>query len=304
MKIVSCSNALYFIKSLNKISKKDLIGSTSSKFEDGEMLVKIDDLESLHNKNVLVIQSISGNVNDSIMELLFTLDLVSSAIPKSIHLLITYLGYSRQDRMLDSKEAFSLKVLLKLLSIKYISKIFVVNIHAPQTMGFFDIPSMDILAEDIIIENIQKRFNTDNIVLVSPDIGNAKNTINMSNKMNVEYTIGIKYRPKANESVILSLNGCDVKGKTCIIYDDIIDSAGTLCNVADLLKQQGAERIYGFIVHGVLSQKSFNRINNSPINKIFITNTIDFSEKLRYSTKLEMISITDWCIDYIRKYVK
>ena len=126
----------------------------------------------------------------------------------------------------------------------------------------------------------------------------------MSNKMNVEYTIGIKYRPKANESVILSLNGCDVKGKTCIIYDDIIDSAGTLCNVADLLKQQRAERIYGFIVHGVLSQKSFDRINNSPINKIFITNTIDFSEKLKYSTKLEMISITDWCIDYIRKYVK
>ena len=217
------------------MNKSDIICADVSYFEDRETFVKINDYEKLANENILIVQSLSNNVNDSVIELLFVLDIVKNNNPKSINVLLTYMGYSRQDRIEDLNESFSAKIIAKLLSLSYISKIFTVDIHSQQTLGFFDVPIINISTSDFVANIIENNYSNKNVVLISPDIGNIKNIVKLSNKMNFNYNIAIKYRPKANENKILSLFGDCVKGKDYIILDDIIYSAGTLCNVVEKL---------------------------------------------------------------------
>ena len=249
------------------MNKSDIICADVSYFEDRETFVKINDYEKLANENILIVQSLSNNVNDSVIELLFVLDIVKNNNPKSINVLSTYMGYSRQDRIEDLNESFSAKIIAKLLSLSYISKIFTVDIHSQQTLGFFDVPIINISTSDFVANIIENNYSNKNVVLISPDIGNIKNIVKLSNKMNFNYNIAIKYRPKANENKILSLFGDCVKGKDYIILDDIIDSAGTLCNVVEKLLEQKPNNIYTYITHGVLSKKSLDRINNLCIKK-------------------------------------
>lgn len=303
MKIVSCSNTNNFVNTLQNFNKNNIIFNSISKFEDGEMLVKIENEKDLKNEDVLVIQSISNNVNDAIIELLFTLNIVKNSMPKSVFLLITYAGYSRQDRIENLNECFSSKVLFNLLSYNFLSRVFIVDIHAPQTMGFFNVPNINILVKDFIIKYIRDNFDLKNAVLISPDIGNAKNVINIASCIGIEYGIAIKYRPKANENKIISLIGADVSEKNCIIIDDIVDSAGTLCNVANVLKQNNANIINAFITHPVLSEKSVGRIKDSSLNNLYICNTIDCSKKIKNIDNIKLLSISDWCLNEIYKFV-
>ena len=300
MKLLICSNVEEFANDITIIGKKDIIYNQLSRFEDGEMVVKIDNIKKLNNEDVLVIQSISNNVNDSLIELIFTLDVLKNANTKSIKLLLTYAGYSRQDRVSSFNESFSFKIVGEMLSKYFISKIYLVDIHAPQTIGFFNVPCINIDVQDFICDLIKDKYKDP--LLVSPDVGNVKTIISASQKLDIEYSVAIKYRPCPNENKILSLVGASVENKDCIIIDDIVDSAGTLCNVAERLAKNGANNIVAYITHPVLSKKAFERIKNSYITKLYVSNTINSLNKIEeISSKVEVFSLTDWVLNKIIK---
>ena len=299
MKILSCRNAIDFASSITEVKKKDILFNIISNFEDNEMLVTIPDYKDLRDEDVLVIQSLSTNVNEALMELMFTLDLVNSSSPKSVKLLLTYMGYSRQDKQDRPQEAFSAKVIANILSLNYIKKIYVIDIHAGQTMGFFNIAAANIETDDIISELINKKLYNKNTVLVSGNYENLKKIIFLSKELNLEYAIALKYRPAASQNKILSTVGADVNGKDCIIIDDIIDSAGTIADISEQLFKHGAETISAIVTHGILSYKSIERIKNSKISKLFISNTIDSREKIRYIKQVETFSISNYALKNI-----
>lgn len=298
MKIIVCSGANEFCNDISIIKREDILYNNISYFEDNEMLVKLDDYKNVKNEDILVIQSISNNVNNKLIELLFIIDILNTLDVKSIKVLLTYAGYSRQDTINNINESYSFKIISKMLSQQNISKIYLIDIHSAQTTGFFNIPCENILTQDFICNLIKNQFN--NPLLISPDVGNIKNIIKISHKLNIEYNFAIKYRPKANENKILSLIGSSVENKDCIIIDDIIDSAGTLCNVAEKLVKNGANNVIAYITHPVLSKKSFERIKNSYITKLYITNTINVKDKIQYlENKVQVFSISNWILSKI-----
>ncbi|MDR2778189.1 MAG: ribose-phosphate diphosphokinase [Rickettsiales bacterium] len=302
MKILSCSNSVNFVKNLSFIGKEDILFTELSSFEDGERLVRIRNQSLLQGEKVLVIQSLSGNVNDALMELLFALDIVRNSVPSEVYLLITYMGYSRQDRVESLADAFSARVVAQMLSLSFINRLFVVDIHAAQSLGFFSIPSVNLNVDEFIVKEIVNSYNLSDIVLISPDTGNVKSIIAISNQIDVEYSIAIKYRPQANENKILSMVGYDITDKICVIIDDIVDSAGTLCNVAEKVAKRGARDILAYITHPVLSGKAMDRINNSYITKLFVSDSIDLKEKTATSRKIQEFSIANWCLEKILQY--
>jgi ribose-phosphate pyrophosphokinase len=304
MKILSCLSSVNFVNNLSSIDRKDILFTEISSFEDGEKLIRIKNQDLLRGEKVLVIQSLSGNVNDSLMELLFALDIVRNSVPSEVYLLITYMGYSRQDRIESLTDAFSARIVAQMLSLNFIGRLFVVDLHAPQSLGFFSIPSVNLNVDEFIVKDIVNKYNLDDIVLVSPDTGNVKSIIAIANQINVEYSIAIKYRPQANENKILSMVGYDVADKICIIIDDIVDSAGTLCNVAEKVAKKGARDILAYITHPVLSGRALERINNSHITKLFVSDSIDLKEKASASRKIQEFSIANWCLEKILHYTR
>ena len=298
MKLLICSGATEFSDNLGVVDENSEVHNTVFRFEDNEMCVRIDDLKSLINEDVLVVQSLSNTVNDNIIELLFTLDVLKNIDTKSVKLLITYAGYSRQDRVEGINESFSFKVLAKMLSNQNLNKIYFVDIHASQTAGFFDVPAINIDTQDFVCDLIKNKY--ENPLLISPDVGNVKKIVSLSNKMSLDYSIAIKYRPRPNENKILSLVGASVENKDCIIIDDIIDSAGTLCNVAERLAKNGANNIIAYKTHPVLSKKSFERINNSYFTKLYVSDTINTKEKIELiSGKVSVFSVADYVLSKI-----
>jgi ribose-phosphate pyrophosphokinase len=214
------------------------------------------------------------------------------------------MGYSRQDRIESLSDAFSARIVAQMLSLSFINRLFIVDLHASQSLGFFSIPSLNLNVDEFIVKDIVNKYNLDDIVLISPDTGNVKSIITIANKINVEYSIAIKYRPQANENRILSMVGYDITDKICIIIDDIVDSAGTICNVAEKIAKRGAKDIIAYITHPVLSGKAIDRINNSHLTKLFVSDSIDLKEKASASRKIQEFSIADWCLEQISYYTK
>lgn len=298
MKLLVCSNTEEFCNDIKIIGKNDIVYNRLFRFEDREMCVKIDNIEALDNEDVIVIQSISNNVNDSLVELIFTLDILRNANTKSIKLLLTYVGYSRQDKISSLNESFSFKIIAEMLSKSFISQIYLVDIHAPQSIGFFNIPCINISVQDFICDLIKNKYK--NPLLISPDVGNVKTIVSVSQKLDIEYSVAVKYRPNPNENKILSLVGANVENRDCIIIDDIVDTAGTLCNVAERLAKNGANSIVAYITHPVLSNKSFERIKNSYIKKLYVSNTINSFDKIEeIGNKVEVFSLTDWVLNRV-----
>ncbi|MDR2760791.1 MAG: ribose-phosphate diphosphokinase [Rickettsiales bacterium] len=297
MKILSCGGARNFVNSINCFDRRNIIHNTVSHFEDGEMCVKIDNHRDLFNENVLVVQSLSNNVNDALMELLFTLDVVRNALPKSIGILLTYMGYARQDRLENLNESFSAKVTANMLSLPFVSRIFVVDIHSAQSLGFFNLPATNIATSEFVLEDIKKKNNLSNVVLISPDAGGVKTIIKLSDILDADYNIALKYRPRANENKILSMVGHALENRDCILVDDIVDSAGTLCNVAEKLAKSGANSIIAYITHPVLSPKAKDRIKRSHITKLYLGNTIDCAKKIENLKNVEVLSLSDFCVE-------
>ena len=246
-------------------------------FADGEASVTLE--ETVRGADVFLIQSTCKPVNDNLMELLVMIDACRRASAGRITAVIPYFGYARQDRKAKSRDPISAKLVANMLTAAGANRILTMDLHAAQIQGFFDIPLDHLLGNVTFVEYFMNKFpeseyNHEDFVVVSPDVGSVGRARNFATKVHMGLAIVDKRRPKANVSEVMNIIG-DVKGKTCILYDDLVDTAGSLCNAAKaLMEVGGAKDIYACATHGVLSGPAYDRIEASPIKEMVLLNTI------------------------------
>lgn len=264
-------------------------------FADGEILVEL--LETVRDKRVYIIQSTDNPVSRNLMELLIAIDSVKRAFAKRIDVIIPYFGYARQDRKARPRQPITGRLVANLLEAAGATSIMTVEIHSTQTMGFFDIPADDLTVIGILAGYFKKKKILKDIVIVSPDHGGVKRARDMAEILNAPIAIIDKRRVKPNEAEAMNLIG-SVEGKTAIIVDDMIDTAGTLVSGIKMLKDKGAKDIYAAIAHPVLSGPAIERLENSEIKKLICTDTIKLPKEKQIE-KIEVVSISDMLADII-----
>ena len=288
MKIVSGNSNIELAKNISKYLRVPLVKATIKKFPDKEIFVEIQ--ENVRGEDVFVIQSTSFPANDHVMELLITIDALKRGSAKRISAIMPYYGYARQDRKSGPRTPISAKLVANLISIAGANRALMVDLHAGQIQGFFDIPTDNLFAAPVFIEDIKRKFDSKSTIIVSPDVGGVVRARAIAKRVDCDLAIIDKRREKAGVSEVMNVIG-DVKNKKCILIDDICDTAGTLSNAAEALKQKGAASVYSYITHGVLSKPAIERINNSPIDKMIITDSIQANIEVVNSPKIEQITI-------------
>ncbi|WP_404406637.1 ribose-phosphate diphosphokinase [Jeotgalibacillus malaysiensis] len=248
-----------------------------TRFSDGEIQINIE--ESIRGCDVFVVQSTSSPVNENLMELLIMVDALKRASAKTINIVMPYYGYARQDRKARAREPITAKLIANLLETAGATRVITLDLHAPQIQGFFDILIDHLRGVPIIAEYfMQKNFNPDELVIVSPDHGGVTRTRKLAEYLKAPIAIIDKRRPKPNVSEVMNIVG-NVEGKTCILIDDIIDTAGTITLAANALMDVGAKEVYASCTHPVLSGPAMERINSSAIKELVVTNSIALSEE-------------------------
>jgi len=290
MKLLTGNSNKVLSKNIAKYLKTKLVNSSIRKFADGEIYVEIN--ENIRGNSIFIVQSISSPANDNLMELLLVIDALKRSSAKTITAVIPYFGYARQDRKVVPRTSISAKLVSNLITNAGADRVVTVDLHAGQIQGFFDIPVDNLFATPIFAKHIKRKVKSNNIICVAPDVGGVERTRALGRNLNVGLAIIDKRRPKPGQSQVMNVVG-DVKGKTCIINDDIIDSGGTIVNAAKMLKSKGAKEIHVYITHGVLSGDAVKKIRNSPIKNLVITDTIDNSKKLKNAKNIEVLSISN-----------
>jgi ribose-phosphate pyrophosphokinase len=298
MKILTGTSNPRLSKEISKRLKLKLINTNIKRFADGEIYIEIN--ENIRGNSVFVIQSTSTPANDNIMELLLCIDALRRSSAKNITAVIPYFGYARQDRKVAPRTSISAKVVSNLITNAGASRIVTVDLHAGQIQGFFDIPVDNLFTTPMFARYIKKKFKTKNLVCVSPDVGGVQRTRGLATKIKADLAIIDKRRPEPGKSKVMNIIG-EVKGKNCIIIDDIIDSGGTIINAVEALKKAGAIDVYVFITHAVLSGEAAEKIQKSKIKKLIITDTIDNSLKVKNNSKIEVISIAPLMAEAINR---
>ena len=289
MKILSGTSNLKLSKSIAKNLKLKLINTNIRRFADGEIYIEIN--ENIRGNSVFVVQSTSHPANDNVMELLLVIDALRRSSAKTITAVIPYFGYARQDRKVVPRTSISAKLVSNLITKAGADRVVTVDLHAGQIQGFFDIPVDNLFATPIFARHVKKKIKSKNMICVAPDVGGTERARALGKLLNVGLAIVDKRRPKPGQSQVMNVIG-DVKGKTCIIVDDIIDSGGTIVNAAKALKDRGAKEVYVYITHGVLSGEAVKKIKNSVIKNLVITDTIDNNDKIKGTKNIEVLSIS------------
>ena len=298
MKILSGTSNLKLSKEISKKLKLKLINTNIKRFADGEIFIEIN--ENIRGNSVFVIQSTSNPANDNLMELLLVIDALKRSSAKNITAVIPYYGYARQDRKVAPRTSISAKVVANLLTNAGANRVVTVDLHAGQIQGFFDMPVDNLFTTPLFAKYIKRKFKNKKLICVSPDVGGVQRTRGLATKIKADLAIIDKRRPKPGQSQVMNIIG-DVKGKTCIIVDDIIDSGGTIINAVGALKKAGAIDVYVFITHAVLSGDAAQKIKNSKIKKLIITDTIDNSQKIKNNNKIEVLSISSLMSEAIKR---
>ena len=258
-----------------------------SRFSDGEIQVEIQ--ENVRGKDVFVLQSTCAPTNDTLMELMIMVDALKRASAGRITAAIPYFGYARQDRRPRSaRVAISAKVVANMLQIAGVDRIITMDLHADQIQGFFDIPVDNIYATPILLQDLRKQ-NHDNLLVVSPDIGGVVRARALAKQLNTDLAIIDKRRPKANVAEVMNIIG-DVSGRACVIMDDMVDTAGTLCKAAQVLKERGALNVFAYATHPVLSGGAAARIAASELDELVVTDTIPLREEALQCSKIRALS--------------
>ena len=270
-----------------------------SKFSDGEISVEIN--ENVRGKDVFIIQPTSEPTNSNLMELLFMADALRRASAARITAVIPYFGYARQDRRVrSSRVPISAKLVADMIAKSGVDRVLTVDLHSEQIQGFFDISVDNIYGSPVLLDDIERR-NYDNLMVVSPDIGGVVRARALAKQLNdAELAIIDKRRPKANVSEVMNIIG-EVEGRTCILLDDMVDTAGTLCSAAKALKDGGAARVVAYCTHPVLSGKAIDNINNSELDELVVTDTIPLSEQAKNSTKVRQLSMAKLLAEAMRR---
>ncbi len=298
MKILSGTSNLKLSKEISKQLKLKLVNTNIKRFSDGEIYVEIN--ENIRGNSVFVIQSTSNPANDNLMELLLCIDALRRSSAKNITAVIPYYGYARQDRKVVPRTSISAKVVANLITNAGASRVVTVDLHAGQIQGFFDMPVDNLFTTPLFARYIKKKLKNKKLICVSPDVGGVQRTRGLATKIKADLAIIDKRRPKPGKSKVMNIIG-NVKGKTCIIVDDIIDSGGTIINAVDALKKNGATEVYVFITHAVLSGEAASKIKRSKIKKLVITDSIDNSQKIKNNNKIEVLSISSLMSEAIKR---
>ena len=298
MKIIAGNSNLPLSSDVSKYLQIDLAKATIRRFADEEVYVEIK--ENIRGEDVFVIESTSYPANDNLMELLVIIDALKRASAKRITAVLPYFGYARQDRKPGPRTPISAKLVANLISTAGADRVLTVDLHAEQIQGFFDIPTDNLFAGPVFSRDIKDQFDLSNLVAVSPDIGGVVRARAIASKFGASIAIVDKRRPKAGESEVMNIIG-DVDGKDCIILDDIIDSAGTICNAADKLIEIGAKSVTAYVTHGVLTGKALSRIKDSKLKEVVITDTINNTENAKELEKIRIIPISVLLGEAIRR---
>ena len=298
MRIIAGNSNLPLSKSVSDYLGENLTNASIQRFADDEVYVEIK--ENIRGEDVFVIESLSHPANDNLMELLVIMDALKRASAKRITAVIPYYGYARQDRKPGPRTPISAKLVANLITTAGADRVLTLDLHAEQIQGFFDIPTDNLFAGPVFSKDIKEKYDIGNLVAVSPDIGGVVRARAIANKIGASIAIVDKRRSKPGESEVMNIIG-DVKGKDCIILDDIIDSAGTISNAANRIMDLGAKSITSYVTHGVLTGKALERINNSKLTELVITNSINNQDILNNGNKIRSIDISNLLGEAIKR---
>jgi ribose-phosphate pyrophosphokinase len=288
MKLISGNSNLPLAEDIAKYLSDILTDATIKRFADMEIFVEIHD--NMRGKDAFVIQSTSYPANDNIMELLVVMDALKRSSASRITAVIPYFGYARQDRKPAPRTPISAKLVADLITAAGADRILTLDLHAAQIQGFFDIPVDNLYAAPVFSRDIKERFEQGNVAVISPDVGGVVRARALAKRIEATLAIVDKRREKPGSSEVMNIIG-DVKGKDCIIVDDIVDSAGTLCNAAEALMKDGAKSVSAYITHGVLSGKALERIAASALKELVITDSIKPTDAVRALKNIRILSI-------------
>ena len=272
--------------------------ATVGRFSDGEVAVEI--LENVRGKDVFVLQSTCMPTNDSLMEVMLMVDALRRASAGRITAAIPYFGYARQDRRVRSARVpITARVVADMLTVVGVNRLLTMDLHSDQIQGFFDIPVDNIYSTPILMGDIWKQ-DYDNLMVVSPDVGGVVRARAVANRLDCDLAIIDKRRPKPNVAKVMHIIG-EVRDRTCIIMDDMVDTANTLCEAAAALKEHGARRVVAYITHPVLSGSAIERINNSQLDQLVVTDTIPLRDEAVRSPRIRQLSVAELLAETIRR---
>jgi ribose-phosphate pyrophosphokinase len=268
------------------------------RFADMEVFVTID--ENVRGEDVFVIQSTSYPANDNLLELLICIDALQRASARRITAVTPYFGYARQDRKTGGRTPISAKLVANLITRAGADRVLTLDLHAGQIQGFFDIPTDNLVAYPVMAEDIRRRHRTDDLMIVSPDVGGVVRARQLADRLDVPFAIVDKRRTAPGESEVMNIIG-EVKGRRCILFDDIVDTAGTLCNAAKAIIDEGALSVSAYVSHGVLSGPACERVTASVLDELVVTDTIEGSDIARSCAKLRRVSVAPLMGEAIRR---
>jgi len=269
------------------------------RFSDGEIFVEVE--ENVRGEDVFLLQSTSYPANEHIMEFLITLDALKRASARRITAVIPYFGYARQDRKPGPRTPITAKLVANLITEAGADRVLTIDLHAGQIQGFFDIPVDHLYARPVIVEDIKRQFpELGNVTIVSPDVGGVVRARSLAGRLGVDLAIVDKRREKANQSEVMNIIG-DIKGRDCILFDDIVDTAGTLCNAAAALMDAGAKSVSAYVTHGVLSGPAVERIAGSRLAAMVVTDSISQPDAVQGCDKIRLLSIAPLLAEAVRR---
>lgn len=302
------SNLLIFSGNANKKLANDICHELGvrpgkalvSKFSDGEVQVEI--LESVRRREVFVVQPTCAPSAENLMELLVIIDALKRASATSVTAVVPYFGYARQDRRLRSTRVpITAKVAAKMFTSVSTDRVLTVDLHADQIQGFFDVPVDNVYASPLLLADIWRSYGTENLIVVSPDVGGVVRARAVAKRLDdADLAIIDKRRPRANVATVMNIIG-DVEGKDCVLVDDIVDTAGTLCAAAAALKARGAKRVAAYCTHAVLSGPAVSNVNASQLDELVVTDTIPLSPNAQGCGKIRQLSVAELLAETIRR---
>ena len=298
MKIIACNSNRPLAEAISAYVNLPLTKASVRRFSDMEVFVEIE--ENVRGEDVFVIQSTSYPANDNLMELLVTLDALRRGSARRVTAVIPYFGYARQDRKSGPRTPISAKLVANLITEAGADRVLTMDLHAGQIQGFFDIPTDNLYAAPVMSRDIKERSNGEDLVMVSPDVGGVVRARGLAKRLNADLAIIDKRRERAGVSEVMNIIG-DVDGRRCILVDDIVDSAGTLCNAAVALSEAGASTVSAYVTHGVFSGGAVARVTSSPLESLVITDSIMATEAVRVSHNVEQLTIAPLIAEAIRR---
>jgi ribose-phosphate pyrophosphokinase len=288
MKILACNSNRVLAEAVAEYLDIPLTKANIRRFADQEVFVEI--LENVRGEDVFVVQSTSFPANDHLMELLVSIDALRRGSARRITAVLPYYGYARQDRKSGPRTPISAKLVANLITTAGADRVVTVDLHAGQIQGFFDIPLDNLFTAPTFVKDMRDRFKGADVVMVSPDVGGVVRARAIAKRVEADLAIIDKRRERAGVSEVMNIIG-DVKGRTCVLVDDIVDSAGTLCNAAVALMDEGAKEVWAYVVHGVLSGAAVARVTASPLKELVLTDSILATEAVKAAANIRQVAI-------------